>query len=117
MLFLVVTNATLIFFFSMSTGFKIQNKLISEQLLTKHAACILNMMKCVLSADLMLCEQIWVLSVFLSSGVFDNAFANPVMWLTALLTALTAVLPSMTARTLNVTLKVYDKHKVKHTYK
>lgn len=101
----------------MSTGFKIQNKWISEQLLTKHAVCILNMMKCVLSADLMPCEQIWVLFVFLWSGVFDNAFANPVVWLTALLTALTAVLPSMTARTLNVTLKVYDKHKVRHTYK
>lgn len=63
------------------------------------------------------CEQIWFLFVFLSSGVFDNAFVNPVVWLTALLTALTAVSPSMTARALNVTLKVYNKHKVRNTYK
>lgn len=50
----------------------------------------------------------------LSSGVFDQAFASPVVWLTALLTAWTAVLPSVTVRALSVILKVHDKHKVRH---
>lgn len=35
------------------------------------------------------------------------------VWLTALLTACVAVLPSMAARALNVVLKVHDKHKVR----
>lgn len=48
-----------------------------------------------------------------SSGVFDQAFASPVVWLTALLTAWTAVLPSVTARALSVILKVHDKRKVR----
>uniref|UniRef100_H3CHB3 Phospholipid-transporting ATPase n=1 Tax=Tetraodon nigroviridis TaxID=99883 RepID=H3CHB3_TETNG len=47
-------------------------------------------------------------------GVFDQAFASPVVWLTALLTAWTAVLPSVTVRALRVILKVHDKHKVRH---
>lgn len=50
----------------------------------------------------------------LSSGVFDKAFASPVVWLTAVLTAWTAVLPSVTVRALRVVLKVHDKHKVRH---
>ncbi|XP_076582000.1 phospholipid-transporting ATPase IC [Chaetodon auriga] len=45
-------------------------------------------------------------------GVSDKAFADPVVWLTALLTTWTAVLPSVTARALNVILTVHDKHKV-----
>lgn len=49
-----------------------------------------------------------------SSGVFNQAFASPVVWLTALLTAWMAVLPSVTARALGVILKVHDKHKVRH---
>lgn len=66
------------FFFSMSTRFKIQNKLISEQLLTKHAVCILNMMKCVLSA-------IWCLvNRFGSSLCFYHqvclTMPSPIQW-------------------------------------
>lgn len=53
-------------------------------------------------------------AVYLSSGVFDHAFASPIVWLTALLTAWTAVLPSVTVRALSVILKVHDKHKVRH---
>ncbi|XP_038572102.1 phospholipid-transporting ATPase IK [Micropterus salmoides] len=45
-------------------------------------------------------------------GASDMAFIDPVVWLTALLAAWTAVLPSMTARTLNVILTIHDKHKV-----
>ncbi|XP_030583770.1 phospholipid-transporting ATPase IK [Archocentrus centrarchus] len=45
-------------------------------------------------------------------GVSDKAFIDPVVWLTALLTAWTAVLPSVTAFALNVILTLHDKHKV-----
>ncbi|XP_039984527.1 phospholipid-transporting ATPase IC [Xiphias gladius] len=45
-------------------------------------------------------------------GVSDKAFVNPVVWLTALLTAWTAVLPSVTAHALNVILTIHGKHKV-----
>ncbi|XP_022615153.1 phospholipid-transporting ATPase IC-like [Seriola dumerili] len=45
-------------------------------------------------------------------GVSDKAFIDPVVWLTALLTAWTAVLPSVTTHALNVILNVHDKHKV-----
>ncbi|XP_018522909.2 LOW QUALITY PROTEIN: phospholipid-transporting ATPase IC [Lates calcarifer] len=45
-------------------------------------------------------------------GVSDKAFIDPVVWLTALLTSWTAVLPSMTALALNVILTSHDKHKV-----
>ncbi|XP_029987778.1 phospholipid-transporting ATPase IC [Sphaeramia orbicularis] len=45
-------------------------------------------------------------------GVSDKAFIDPVVWLTALLTAWTAVLPSVTINALNVILKIHDKHKV-----
>ncbi|XP_008275748.1 probable phospholipid-transporting ATPase IC [Stegastes partitus] len=45
-------------------------------------------------------------------GVSDKAFIDPVVWLTALLTAWTAVLPSVTAQALNVILTAHDKHKV-----
>ncbi|XP_029356232.1 phospholipid-transporting ATPase IC isoform X2 [Echeneis naucrates] len=45
-------------------------------------------------------------------GVSDKAFIDPVVWLTALLTAWTAILPSVTAYALNVILSVHDKHKV-----
>ncbi|XP_020487724.3 phospholipid-transporting ATPase IC [Labrus bergylta] len=45
-------------------------------------------------------------------GVSDRAFIDPVVWLTALLTAWTAVLPSMTALALNIILSVHDSHKV-----
>lgn len=48
------------------------------------------------------------------TGVFENAFGHPMVWLTALLTACVAVLPSVAARALNVVLKVHDKHKI-HT--
>ncbi|XP_028259722.1 phospholipid-transporting ATPase IC [Parambassis ranga] len=44
-------------------------------------------------------------------GVSDMAFIDPVVWLTALLTTWTAVLPSMTAHALNVILTARDKHK------
>lgn len=47
------------------------------------------------------------------SGVFENAFANPVVWLTALLSTWMAVLPSATVRALSVILRVHDKHKVR----
>lgn len=40
------------------------------------------------------------------------AFIDPVVWLTALLTAWTAVLPSVTALALKVILTLHDKHKV-----
>uniref|UniRef100_A0A3B4XZR1 ATPase phospholipid transporting 8B3 n=1 Tax=Seriola lalandi dorsalis TaxID=1841481 RepID=A0A3B4XZR1_SERLL len=43
--------------------------------------------------------------------VSDKAFIDPVVWLTALLTAWTAVLPSVTTHALNVILTVHDKHK------
>ncbi|KAM3619285.1 uncharacterized protein V6R79_005496 [Siganus canaliculatus] len=45
-------------------------------------------------------------------GVSNTAFKDPVVWLTALLTAWTVVLPSMTARALSTILSVHDKHKV-----
>eukprot|EP00066_Takifugu_rubripes_P008131 XP_003974103.1 PREDICTED: phospholipid-transporting ATPase IC-like [Takifugu rubripes] len=45
-------------------------------------------------------------------GVFENAFASPVVWLTALLSTWMAVLPSVTARALSVILRVHDKHKI-----
>ncbi|KAM7410157.1 hypothetical protein PAMA_001550 [Pampus argenteus] len=48
-------------------------------------------------------------------GVSDQAFINPVVWLTALLTAWMAVLPSVTTHALNVILTVHDKHKVHST--
>lgn len=51
--------------------------------------------------------------VWFSSGVFENAFASPVVWLTALLSTWMAVLPSVTARALSVILRVHDKHKVR----
>lgn len=46
--------------------------------------------------------------------MFEQAFASAVVWLTALLSAWMAVLPSMTVRALRVILKVHDKHKVRH---
>lgn len=51
--------------------------------------------------------------VCLSSGVFEQAFGSAVVWLTALLTAWLAVLPSLTVRALGVIVKVRDKHKVR----
>lgn len=45
--------------------------------------------------------------------MFENAFASPVVWLTALLSAWMAVLPSVTVRALSVVLKVHDKRKVR----
>lgn len=48
----------------------------------------------------------------LLSGASDYAFTDPVVWLTALLVAWTAVLPSVTAHALSVILNVQDKHKV-----
>ncbi|XP_008305292.1 phospholipid-transporting ATPase IC [Cynoglossus semilaevis] len=45
-------------------------------------------------------------------GVSEKAFIDPVVWLTALLTSWTAVLPSMTAHALNVILTVNNTHKV-----
>ncbi|XP_071778034.2 phospholipid-transporting ATPase IC [Centroberyx gerrardi] len=48
-------------------------------------------------------------------GVSDKAFVDPVVWLTALLTAWTAVLPSFTVYALNIILTSHDKHKVHST--
>uniref|UniRef100_A0A3B4GHE9 Phospholipid-transporting ATPase n=1 Tax=Pundamilia nyererei TaxID=303518 RepID=A0A3B4GHE9_9CICH len=48
----------------------------------------------------------------LLSGASDYAFTDPVVWLTALLVAWTAVLPSVTAHALSVILNAHDKHKV-----
>ncbi|XP_049910640.1 phospholipid-transporting ATPase IC [Epinephelus moara] len=45
-------------------------------------------------------------------GASDKAFIDPLVWLAALLTTWTAVLPSITARALNVILTMHDKHKV-----
>ncbi|XP_075943525.1 phospholipid-transporting ATPase IC [Anarhichas minor] len=45
-------------------------------------------------------------------GVSDKAFIDPLVWLAALLTTWTAVLPSLTALALNVILTMHDKHKV-----
>ncbi|MEQ2250380.1 hypothetical protein ILYODFUR_000148, partial [Ilyodon furcidens] len=45
-------------------------------------------------------------------GVSEKAFIDPVVWLTALLSAWTAVLPSVTAHALNVILSVHNKHKI-----
>ncbi|KAM9848920.1 phospholipid-transporting ATPase IC [Aulostomus maculatus] len=45
-------------------------------------------------------------------GVSDKAFIDPVTWLTALLTAWTAVLPSVAIRALNVILSIRSTHKV-----
>nr|XP_046248112.1 phospholipid-transporting ATPase IC isoform X2 [Scatophagus argus]XP_046248113.1 phospholipid-transporting ATPase IC isoform X2 [Scatophagus argus] len=45
-------------------------------------------------------------------GTSNKAFVDPVVWLTALLTAWMAVLPSVTAQALSVVLTVRDKHKV-----
>ncbi|CAK6955283.1 phospholipid-transporting ATPase IC [Scomber scombrus] len=54
-------------------------------------------------------------SDYLFLGVSEQAFINPVVWLTALLTAWTAVLPSVTSHALNVILTIHDKHKVHST--
>ncbi|CAB1444306.1 unnamed protein product [Pleuronectes platessa] len=45
-------------------------------------------------------------------GASEKAFIDPVVWLTALLTAWTAVLPSFTAHALCVIQTAHDKHKV-----
>ncbi|XP_042339636.1 phospholipid-transporting ATPase IC [Plectropomus leopardus] len=45
-------------------------------------------------------------------GAADKAFIDPLVWLAALLTTWTAVLPSVTARALNVILSMHNKHKV-----
>ncbi|KAK7889658.1 hypothetical protein WMY93_025218 [Mugilogobius chulae] len=45
-------------------------------------------------------------------GAADKAFIDPVVWLTAVLTAWTAVLPSVTIHAFNVIRKGSDKHKV-----
>ncbi|KAM9797556.1 phospholipid-transporting ATPase IC [Syngnathus typhle] len=49
---------------------------------------------------------------YLFYGASDEAFADPVVWLTALLTALTAVLPSMTSLALRVIRTAHNNHKV-----
>ncbi|XP_074491906.1 phospholipid-transporting ATPase IC isoform X2 [Sebastes fasciatus] len=46
-------------------------------------------------------------------GAADKAFIDPLVWLAALLTTWTAVLPSVTALALNVILTMHDKHKVR----
>ncbi|KAJ8374416.1 hypothetical protein SKAU_G00049960 [Synaphobranchus kaupii] len=48
-------------------------------------------------------------------GVSMNAFRNPVLWLTALLTACTAILPSLTIRALALVLDPSDTHRVHST--
>ncbi|XP_026161377.1 phospholipid-transporting ATPase IC [Mastacembelus armatus] len=45
-------------------------------------------------------------------GVSDQAFVDPVVWLTALLTVLVAVLPSLTGHALTVILTSHNRHKV-----
>ncbi|KAJ7993027.1 hypothetical protein DPEC_G00268180 [Dallia pectoralis] len=45
-------------------------------------------------------------------GVAQNAFASPVVWLTSLLTACTAVLPSFTSHVLNIILNNPSRHRV-----
>ncbi|KAM6962998.1 phospholipid-transporting ATPase IC [Aplochiton taeniatus] len=45
-------------------------------------------------------------------GVSENAFANPTVWLTSLLTAWLAVLPSVTVYALRILLTSPDKHRV-----
>ncbi|XP_068175342.1 phospholipid-transporting ATPase IC [Antennarius striatus] len=45
-------------------------------------------------------------------GVFSKAFASPVVWLTALLTAWTAILPSVTVHAFKVIVMVHGKNKV-----
>ncbi|XP_077964706.1 phospholipid-transporting ATPase IC isoform X1 [Gasterosteus aculeatus] len=45
-------------------------------------------------------------------GVSDKAFMDPLVWLAALLTTWTAVLPSFTALALRVVLSMHDKHRV-----
>ncbi|KAK2907735.1 phospholipid-transporting ATPase IC [Channa argus] len=45
-------------------------------------------------------------------GVSDQAFVEPVVWLTSLLTAWVAVLPSFTVRAFIVILTIHDKHKI-----
>uniref|UniRef100_A0A8B9KUL9 Phospholipid-transporting ATPase n=1 Tax=Astyanax mexicanus TaxID=7994 RepID=A0A8B9KUL9_ASTMX len=45
-------------------------------------------------------------------GASLNAFANPVVWLTAILTTCTAVLPSFTVQALSVVLAKNNKHKI-----
>ncbi|XP_061636277.1 phospholipid-transporting ATPase IK isoform X2 [Phyllopteryx taeniolatus] len=49
---------------------------------------------------------------YLFYGASDEAFTDPVVWLTALLTAWTAVLPSMTFLALSVIQNIHGKHKV-----
>ncbi|XP_058493944.1 phospholipid-transporting ATPase IC isoform X1 [Solea solea] len=51
-------------------------------------------------------------SDFFFVGVSEKAFLDPVVWLTALLTAWVAVLPSLTAHGLNIILTVNNTHKV-----
>ncbi|XP_035267984.1 phospholipid-transporting ATPase IC isoform X2 [Anguilla anguilla] len=46
------------------------------------------------------------------SGVSENVFSGPLLWLTAVLTACVAVLPSMTARALAFVLRPSDTHRV-----
>lgn len=74
---------------------------------------IINFHNCVYQSSFLLTGCI---SVFLwfPSGVAGKAFTDPVVWLTAFLTAWTAVLPSLTATALNVILRVHDKHKVRN---
>ncbi|KAL1023001.1 hypothetical protein UPYG_G00035240, partial [Umbra pygmaea] len=48
-------------------------------------------------------------------GVAQNAFCSPVVWLTALLTTWTTVLPSFTVHALNIILTNPDKRKVHNT--
>ncbi|XP_068599620.1 phospholipid-transporting ATPase IC [Brachionichthys hirsutus] len=45
-------------------------------------------------------------------GVYNKAFSNPVVWLTALLTTWTAILPSITVHALKVIVMVHGKNKV-----
>ncbi|XP_061540178.1 phospholipid-transporting ATPase IC [Phycodurus eques] len=49
---------------------------------------------------------------YLFYGASGEAFTDPVVWLTALLTAWTAVLPSMTFLALSVIQNIHGKHKV-----
>ena len=54
-----------------------------------------------------------LLCVYRSTGVSENAFANPLVWLTALLAGVTAALPALFVFVFNVLLSRPDTHRVR----
>ena len=53
-----------------------------------------------------------LLCVSRSTGVSDNAFADPLVWLTALLAGVTAALPALFVFVVNILLSGPDTHRV-----